>query len=86
MSDEVDKTRKPTCDCRVPGVGNGNSRCMAPLRAVCQCPCHTKGACYACREVKPDVSMRDGTGEPEAPMCDECIAEFRRADAESPQW
>lgn len=32
----------PGCECRVPGPGNGNSKCMAPLRAVCQCACHSE--------------------------------------------
>lgn len=85
MSDEHDTTRKPVCDCRVPGVGNGNSKCMAPLRAVCQCPCHVEGKCWGCCAVKPDVRMRDGTGEPEAPLCDECIAEYRSNDVEPVQ-
>jgi hypothetical protein len=26
--------------CRVPGPGNGNSKCCAPMRMVCYCPCH----------------------------------------------
>lgn len=34
------KKDAPECACRVPGPGNGNSRCLAPLRAVCQCTCH----------------------------------------------
>ena len=30
------------CACRRPGPGNGDSKCRAPFRAVCQCECHAE--------------------------------------------
>lgn len=42
LSELEAKLAAEPCDCRVPGPGNGNSRCKAPLRAVCQCACHTE--------------------------------------------
>lgn len=31
---------KPQCKCAAPGPGNGNSKCLAPTRAICGCVCH----------------------------------------------
>lgn len=30
------------CACRVPGPGNGDSKCHAPMRWVCRCDCHAR--------------------------------------------
>lgn len=37
---ETPKASDEACGCRVPGPGNGNSKCLAPPRAVCQCVCY----------------------------------------------
>jgi hypothetical protein len=42
--------------------------------------------CESCDERNPTVRRRDGTGEPDADLCDECIDDFRNNDRENVQW
>lgn len=49
------KKAPDVCECRVPGPGNGNSKCMAPMRAVCQCTCHKPPADEIPRRARIDL-------------------------------
>ena len=42
--------------------------------------------CECCKEAKPDAIRRDGTGDPDAVLCDDCHGEFKRNDVEPQQW
>lgn len=42
--------------------------------------------CESCDERNPTVRMREGTGEPQCKLCDECIDEFKRNDFDPVQW
>jgi hypothetical protein len=42
--------------------------------------------CECCDERNPTCRRRDGTGDPDAVLCDECHAEFKANDFDPVQW